>query len=65
LVPSFDGSDDFGWVCSPCEGLWIIVGFIEEAVDGGPEFLDGSKDAAFETPFGEFGEEAFNGIEPR
>jgi len=43
----------------------MIIGFIEKAVDGGPEFLDGSKDAALETPFGEFGEDTFDSIEPR
>jgi len=64
-VPSFDGGDDFVWVCGPCEGLGIVIGLIEEAVDGGPEFPDGSKDAALEASFGEFGEEAFDGIEPR
>ena len=64
-MPSFDGGDDFVWVGGPCEGLGIVVGVVEEAVDGGSEFADGSKDAAFEAPFGEFGEEAFDSIEPR
>ena len=64
-MPSFDGGDDFGWVCSPCEGLWIIVGFIEEAFDRSLEFADRSEDAALEASFGEFGEEAFDGVEPR
>ena len=64
-MPSFDGGDDFVWVCGPCEGLWIIVGFVEESVDGGLEFADRSEDTALEAPFGKFGEEAFDGIEPR
>ena len=42
-----------------------MVGFVEEAVDGGLEFTDGSKDAAFEAPFGKLSKEAFDGIEPR
>jgi hypothetical protein len=21
-MPTFDGGDDFVWVCGPCEGLW-------------------------------------------
>ena len=42
-----------------------MVGFVEEAIDGGLEFTDGSKDAAFEAPFGKLSKEAFDGIEPR
>jgi hypothetical protein len=38
---------------------------VEEAVDGSLEFTDRPEDAAFEAPFGEFGEEAFDGIKPR
>ena len=64
-MPSFDGGDDFVWVCGPNEGHGIIVGLVEEAVDGSLEFTDRPEDAAFETPFGEFGKEAFDGIEPR
>ena len=65
MVPSFDGGDDFVWICGPSEGLGIIVGLVEEAVDGSLEFTDRPEDAAFEAPFGEFGKEAFDGIEPR
>jgi hypothetical protein len=65
LVPSSDGGDDFVWICGPSEGPGIIVGLVEETVDGSPEFTDRTEDAAFEAPFGKFGEEAFDGIEPR
>jgi hypothetical protein len=65
LVPSFDGGDDFVWVCGPCEGFWVTIGFVEEAVDGGLEFVDRSEDPAFEAASGELGEETFDGIEPR
>jgi hypothetical protein len=41
LVPSFDGGDDFVWVCGPCEALWVIVGLIQETADGGLEVADG------------------------
>ena len=33
-------------------------------MDGVFEFLEGSEHAALETLFGEFGKEAFDGIEP-
>ena len=65
MVPSFDGGDDFVGVCGPSEWPGIIVGLVEEAVDGNLEFTDRAEDAAFEAPFGEFGEEAFDGIGPR
>jgi hypothetical protein len=65
LVPSVNGGDDFIWVGGPDEGLGIMVGLGDEAIDGGLEFDDRVKDAALEASPGEFGEEAFDGIEPR
>ena len=41
------------------------AGYAPLTVDGSLEFADRSEDAAFEVPFGEFGEEAFDGIETR
>jgi len=61
-VPSFDSSDDFVWVLGPGEGLWICVGFVEEAVDGIFEFLHGLEHATFEALLCEVGEEALYGI---
>jgi hypothetical protein len=49
LVPTFDGSDDFVWICGPGDGLWVIVGLVKEAVDGDLKFADGSEDAALEA----------------
>ena len=56
MVPSSDSGDDFVWVGGPGEGFGIIVGLDDEAVDGGLEVDDTSKDTALESPFGEFGE---------
>src|SRR5260221_6234787 len=60
-----DGSDDFIGVGGPDEGLRVMVGLGDEAVDGGLEVDDRAKDAALEAAPGEFGEEALDGIEPR
>ena len=35
MVPTFDGGDDFIGIGGPHERLGVIVGFLEEAVDGG------------------------------
>ena len=64
-MPSSDSGDDFVWVGGPGEGFGIIVGLDDEAVDGGLEVDDTSKDTALESPFGEFGEEPLDGVEPR
>ena len=64
-MPASDSGDDFVWVGGPGEGFGIIVGLDDEAVDGGLEVDDTSKDAALESPLGEFGEEALDGVEPR
>jgi len=49
----------------PDKRLWHLVGFRDEALDGGPKLGDGPEDAAFETLFEEFGEISLHGIEPR
>jgi hypothetical protein len=48
----------------PDEGLWVVIGFGEEAVDGGLEIDDGSEDASFKPSLGQFGEETLDGVEP-
>jgi hypothetical protein len=63
LVPASDGSDDFVGVGGPHEGSRVIVGFPEEAVDGGLEIDDRAEDAAFEAALAELGEEALDGVE--
>ena len=50
MVPSSDGGDDFVWVSGPGEGFGIIVGLDDEAVDGGLEVDDTSKDTALVVP---------------
>jgi hypothetical protein len=62
LVPASDGSDDFIGIGGPHEGLGVIVGFLQEAVDGGLEIDDRAEDPAFEASFGQFGKKAFDGI---
>jgi hypothetical protein len=64
LVPSPDSSDDFVWIGGPGEGLGIVVGLGDEAVDGGLKVGDGSEDAALESPSREFGEETLDGVKP-
>ena len=63
-MPSFDGGDDFVRVGGPGEGLWLGIGVVDEAVDGGLEVDDGSEDAAFQASPGQLGEEALDRIEP-
>ena len=65
MVPSFDGSDDLIWIGGPGEGFGVFVGFGNEAIDGGLEIDEGMEDTPLEAPFCEFGEEAFDGVEPR
>ena len=61
-MPSFDGGDDFIWIGGPGEGLWFVVGLVEEAVDGDLEVDNGAEDAAFQAPRRELREEALDGI---
>jgi hypothetical protein len=51
LVPTFDGSDDFIGIGGPHEGLGVVVGFLQEAVDGGLEIDNRAEDPAFEAAF--------------
>ena len=64
LVPAFDGCDDFVGICGPDEGFWLLVVLGEEAVDGGLEVDDGVKDAAFQAPLRQPGEETLHRVEP-
>ena len=43
----------------------MVIGFCDEAVDGGLEVDEGMEDTTFEPPLGEFGEEALDSVEPR
>lgn len=64
-MPSFNGGDDFGGICSPGEWLRLFVVLGDEAVDRCRELHDRVEHAAFEPTLGEHGEEAFEGVEPR
>ena len=64
MLPSFHSGEDPVGIGGPDEGLGIIVGFLDEAVDGGLEIDDRPEDAASEASSGELGEEAFDSIEP-
>ncbi len=65
MVPSIDGGDDFVGVGGSDEGLGLRIVFCEVAVDRGLDVDDGMEDAALETPLGQPGEEALDGVEPR
>ena len=58
MVPAPDSSDDSVGIGGPGEGLGVIVGLAQEAVDGGLEIDDRSEHAAFEAALAELGEEA-------
>jgi hypothetical protein len=47
--PPSDDGDDLVGIGGPDEGLGMIVGFSEEAFDGGLEVDDRTEDAAFEA----------------
>jgi hypothetical protein len=63
-LPPFDSvADEFG-IGRPDKGLWIGVGFGNEAIDDGFEIIDGSEHAAFEAASRKLCEEAFDSVEP-
>ena len=63
-MPAFNSGDDFVGLGRPSEGLWHLIGLVEEAVDGGLEVDHGSKDTTFQSLFGGLGEEALHSVEP-
>ena len=62
-MPTFDVGNDFVWICIPCEGLRLCIVFDDEAIDGRLQIDDRDEHAALQPPFGEFGEEAFDGVD--
>src|SRR5664280_2814961 len=64
MVPAPDGLNNFVGIGSPCEGFRFGVVFDDEAIDGGLQIDDRYENAAFQSPPGELGEEAFDGVEP-
>jgi hypothetical protein len=61
-MPPSKGRDDFVSACGPCEGSGVKIVLIREQVDGGLQVGDRSEDVAFQSSFGELGEEAFASI---
>ena len=61
--PAELGEDVIGGF-GPHEGLGVVVVLLEVTVDGGLEVGGGPEDAAPDALTGEFGEEAFDSIEP-
>ena len=63
-MPTVDGSDDVIRICGPDEWLGFLVVLVDEAVDGCLKIDDRMEHPPFETPLGELGEEALDGVEP-
>jgi hypothetical protein len=63
-MPALDGGDDLVGIGGPCEGLWHLVCFLDEAVDGSLKVDDGSEDAALYSSLRQLGEEALDGVKP-
>ena len=64
MVPAPDSSDNLIRIGFPDEGLRLLIVLLDEAIDGGLEIDDGSKDTSLQSALCELGEEAFDGIEP-
>ena len=52
------------WVGGPEERFRVVVGLFDVTVDGALKIGDGAEDASFQPALGEFGEEAFDGVQP-
>jgi hypothetical protein len=64
LAVSFDGGEDLVCGSDPFEGFGDGVSFVDIGRDRGFEFMNAAMSAALDLLFGEFGEEAFDEIEP-
>ena len=64
-MPAPDSGDDFIRAGGPDEGFGLGIVFFEEAVDRDLQIEDRTEHAALQSPFGEYCEEALDGIEPR
>jgi len=64
-VPPFNSCDNFVWIGSPCKWFRALVGFGDEAINGGLEIDKRMEDTPVEPPLGEFGEEALDSVGPR
>jgi len=61
-MPSAYGGDNFIGVGGPDEGTWLHSVLFEEAVDRKLQIEDRPEHAPFRSPFGERGEEPFDGV---
>src|ERR1700692_1077927 len=64
FFPPFDSSEDAFGVSGPDEGFGIGVGFFDEPVDCSLKVGNRPDPSTLEAPSREFGEEAFDGVEP-
>ncbi|QFT29476.1 hypothetical protein FIV00_03820 [Labrenzia sp. THAF82] len=65
MNPSISSGNDLVRIGLPDDWLGLVgVVLSDEAFDGFLAINDGMKDAVFELPPAQFGEEAFDGIEP-
>ena len=64
LVPAMDSGDDFVRIGFPDERFGITILVADGAIDGGLQIDDGMKAAIFQTPAGQLGKGALDGIEP-
>ena len=62
LAPSVDGSDDLVGIGRPGEGLRVMVGLVEVAVDGGLEVDDRAEHTTFQPALGEGGKEGLDRV---
>ena len=65
MVPASDGGDDFIGIGGPDERFRALIVLGQEAVDGDLKIDERMEDTVFEASFGEPGEEALDGVEPR
>ena len=65
LAPTPDGGNNSIRIILPHRGPGFLVVLLDEAIDGGPEVNDGVEDAVFQSPAGQLGEKALDGIELR
>ena len=64
MSPAVDGGENGIGGFGPDKRLGLVVGFSDEAVDGGLKLDNRCEDAAFEALPGELGKQAFDGIGP-
>jgi len=64
-VPPFNSGDNFVWIGGPCKWFGALVGFSDEAINGGLEIDERMEYTPVEPSLGEFGEEALDGVGPR